>query len=145
MLISRPSWLLESSAIFISASNRSANMVISPFFLHYMTAIRTSQQFWHGLCRKSGMVIRARSLVFFLFQPVSYIGKEAPPGSAADHQFLNKLCLSTLQTPCFSCSRMVKYTDSQSPPSHLFCILTDFGHHCQTIHFRFKGGSTAAV
>lgn len=78
MLISRPSWLLESSAIFVSASNRSTNMVISLLFLHYMTAIRTSQQFWHGLCRKSGMVIRARSLVF-LFQPVSYIGKEAPP------------------------------------------------------------------
>ena len=94
MLISRPSWLLESSAIFVSASNRSTNMVIS---LLYMTAIRTSQQFWHGLCRKSGMVIRARSLVFFLFQPVSYIGKEAPPpGSAADHQFLNAHLAQTL-------------------------------------------------
>ena len=23
--------------------------------------------------------------------------------------------------------------------------MTDFGHHCQTIHFRFKGGSTAAA
>lgn len=49
-----------------------------------------------GLCRKSGMVIRARSLVFFLFQPVSYIGKEAPPGSAADHQFLNAHLAQTL-------------------------------------------------
>ncbi len=32
MLISRPSWLLESSAIFISPSNRSTNMVISLLF-----------------------------------------------------------------------------------------------------------------
>ena len=33
LLISRPSWLLERSAIFISASNRSANIVIPRFFV----------------------------------------------------------------------------------------------------------------
>lgn len=46
MLIPRLGWLLESSAIFISESDCSANMVIPPFFLPYMTAIRTRQRFF---------------------------------------------------------------------------------------------------
>ena len=56
MLISRPSWLLESSAIFISASNRSTNMVISPPFSplydsypHEPTILaRFVPKIWHG-------------------------------------------------------------------------------------------------
>ena len=56
MLISRPSWLLESSAIFISASNRSTNMVISLLFSplydsypHEPTILaRFVQKIWHG-------------------------------------------------------------------------------------------------
>ena len=96
MLISRPSWLLESSAIFISASNRSTNMVISLLFSplydsypHEPTILaRFVLKIWHG--HSSAFAC------FFLFQSVSYIGKEAPPGSAADHQFFNAYLAQTL-------------------------------------------------
>ena len=81
LLISRPSWLLERSAIFISASNRSANIVIPPLFRQNMATMWVRQRFLHTLCQNFGTTFSQASL--YCIFPQSGIRQSCKGGRAA--------------------------------------------------------------
>ena len=62
LLISRPSWLLERSAILIIASNHSVNIVIPPLFRQNMATMWVRQRFLHTLCQNFGTTFSQASL-----------------------------------------------------------------------------------
>ena len=81
LLISRPSWLLERSAILIIASNHSVNIVIPPLFRQNMATMWVRQRFLHTLYQNFGTSFSQASL--YCVFPQSGIRQSCKEGRAA--------------------------------------------------------------